>query len=541
MKRALLLLLFITVTVAAISQDKYPARCRTTARLNVRISPSKNATKLGLFQQGQQITVEYTTGSGNDPWGAVSYGSRRGYVSMKYVSYIEPVNNTKVSSGRNKNILQLVNLEKYKDSVFKFLIELWGLLKWLLIIFVILLIIGLWDYIVQFIFYVGFFAVAGAVLFAIFGGSGSTGAIVGLIVAALMGARLIASQLESTIGSIDFGGIFRFFFLIGYYIISTPTYWLNRLEHFLIEPWRYLFRSDWVYDGAKPVLRIVLEVLSVLLYILTTPLRLLNAVVYNMLIHCITSLYDLFFEVLLPCDGGEGAGSIGRWILMFPWRFVKYPIWHGMLTIIESVVWTVVDVIIPARTLYHGTNLAACQAITVDPDRNGYLRHISDWTTGTFMASARPGNSWGGRGVYFAIDRQLALSYSWRAAGYGDDPVMIACRVSMGRVVNYTLAPSHVYNQTGALGNHDELNRFGDRHGYTTGEWYNPRGVWEYCLFDWQDRYNHPWRIRPIYILNVRTFVAQHVRGGVQHWLFDRAVINDILSCFENLLVSFTF
>ena len=110
-----------------------------------------------------------------------------------------------------------------------------------------------------------------------------------------------------------------------------------------------------------------------------------------------------------------------------------------------------------------------------------------------------------------------------------------------GRVINYTLAPSHVYNQTGALGNHDELNRFGDRHGYTTGEWYNPRGVWEYCLFDWQDRYNHPWRIRPIYILNVRTFVAQHVRGGVQHWLFDRAVINDILSCFENLLVSFAF
>lgn len=530
MKGVLLLLSFFAVTITAIAQDKYPARCRTTARLNVRISPSKNATKLGLLQQGQQITVEYTTGSSNDLWGTVSYGNRRGFVSMKYVTYIEPIYNTNVRSVRTWNIPQFVSLEKYKDNIFNFLSQLWSILKWLLIIFVILLIIGLWDYIVQFIFYVGFFAGAGALIFSIFGGSGSTGAIVGLVVAVLMGARLIASQLEATIGSIEFGGVFRFLFLISYYIISMPIYWLNQLEHFLIEPWRYLFRSDWLYDGAKPVLRIVLEVLSVLLYILITPLRLLNACLYNILIHCVTSLYDLFFEVLLPCDRGEGASSIGRWILMLPWRFVKYPMWHGMLTIIESVIWTIVDIFIPARTLYHGTNLTACQAITVDPDRNGYLRYISDWTTGTFMASARPGNSWGGRGVYFAIDRQLALSYSWRAAGYDDDPVMIACRVSMGRVVNYTLAPSRVYNQTGSSGNHDELNWFGDQHGYTTGEWYNPKGVWEYCLFDWQNRYNHPWRIRPIYILNVKTFVAQHVRGGVQHWLFDRAVINDILS-----------
>lgn len=317
---------------------------------------------------------------------------------------------------------------------------------------------------------------------------------------------------------------------IVYYAVSFPFYWLNQLEHLLVEPWRYAFRHDWVGDNHKPALRIALEVVSVVLYIAVTPLRILNAVVYNLLIHCLASLYDLTAEVIVPCDKNEGAGNTGRWVLMLPWRLLKYLLFHGTLTIVESIIWTAIDIVVPARTLYHGTDLAACEAITADPQRNMHLKRNSKWTTGTFLASTHPNCTWAGRGVYFAINRSLALGYSDRARSLLNDPVMIACRVSLGRVVNYTLLPSRVYRQAGNGGNHDELNKFGDSHRYTTGEWYNNRQHWEYCLFDWQNRYNHPWRIRPVYVINTRTFRPQHIRGGVQHWLFDKAVWKDIFS-----------
>jgi hypothetical protein len=49
----------------------------------------------------------------------------------------------------------------------------------------------------------------------------------------------------------------------------------------------------------------------------------------------------------------------------------------------------------------------------------------------------------------------------------------------------------------------------------------NDRGkYWEYCLFDWKNLYNSRWRIRPLYVFNYRTLMAQHVPGGMAHWLF---------------------
>jgi len=203
---------------------------------------------------------------------------------------------------------------------------------------------------------------------------------------------------------------------------------------------------------------------------------------------------------------------------MFLWRLLKYPVYHWSLTVVESVLWTVADIFIPARTLYHGTDKAACNAITGDPERNKFRKKTSQWSTGTFLASTHPECTWAGRGVYFAINRKLALGYSDRASVTWNDSVMIACRVT----------PHRVYMQAGRGGNHDEINKFGDRYKYTTGEWYNNRHQWEYCLFDWQNRYNHPWRIRPIYVINTKTFRVQHINGGVQHWLFDKAVLNDI-------------
>lgn len=516
-----LLLLMLSTTCSIQAQEDYPAQCRVTANLNVRTNPGKRGTRIGLLPKNEYITVEYTTGSPSDPWGAINYKSRRGYVCMRYVQYINPIlpQSTTQNSSEHKSTYSYSSFWRNVLSV----------IKWLVIIIVGLLVWSLWEFIVQLAIYAALFAGAGALLFALCGGSASTGAYAGLAVAALVFLRMLIGRLSFDYYGMEFSGFFRGLFLLGYYIISFPIYFLNRLEHFLVSPWRYLFMSNWASDSLKPTLRVITELVTVIMYIATTPLRLANAIIYNIFIHCITGVYDLFLEVLAPSDNKEGGADVWTWIYMLPYRILYYALWHSFLMIVESVIWTVVDIFIPARTFYHGTTLNAGTAITSDPQRNKYLKDTSRWSSGTFLASSDPNCSWAGRGVYFAIQRGLALAYSGdNRSGCGGAPVMIACRVSMGRVISYALMPDRVYNQTGGGGWHDEINKFADAHGYTAGEWYNPRGVWEYCLFDWQNRYNHPWRIRPIYMINMRTGIAQHITGGMQHWLFDKAVWEDL-------------
>ena len=394
---------------------------------------------------------------------------------------------------------------------------LWNVIKFILGALVVLLVIAFWGEIVELAVYAGFFAGGGALLFVIFGGDGGTGATIGLGVAVLVGLRYLLQAVD--IPANIFGTV--------YFIFSTPVALLNRIEHFLVSPWRYVIKTSWIDDNAKPAVRVILEVLTVVNIIAITPLRLLNAFIYNILIHCIMVLLDLLSEVMFPCDPDEGNGNLGRWLLMLPWRFIKYPVFHGLLTVIESVIWTIVDIFIPTATMYHGTDLTAANAIVCDTHRNNYLKSIRSRSKGNFMASQ---SSWGGIGVYFASARLVAFGYANDSYRLSDNnPVIIVCRVSLGRTLNYALAPYDVYREAGGSGTPSVLNRYCERHHYTTGEWWNQRGgYWEYCMLDWQNGYNHPWRIRPIYVYNLRTQRPQHIQGGMQHWLFYSLVWNNI-------------
>lgn len=372
--------------------------------------------------------------------------------------------------------------------------------------------------------FIGVFMGIGAFIFWLLFDNSNLGATVGFWFAIFIGIKLITQSLGA-----EYSSMFEY----GYYLLSFPVWFLNRLQHILTEPWRYVFKSDWPSEKSKEILRPLLYGLQIILYVATTPLRLLNAFIYNILIYGITELYDLFFEVLQPCQRDEGADSLWTWIYMLPWRMIKYPIYHGGLVLIEGAVWTLIDIVIPAITMYHGTDLIAGQCITG--------KYGSQWTDGTFTASQ---NSWGGIGVYFASRRGVARRYAedpYRLNGH--NPVMIVCRVSLGKIINYSLAPHYVYTNAGGYGRPSVLNKYADENGYTTGEWWNQRGgYWEYCMFDWQNRYNHPWRIRPIYVFNFRTGRAQHIKSGLRHWLFSTVVLDDIFqSTFLTTLVIFAF
>lgn len=302
-----------------------------------------------------------------------------------------------------------------------------------------------------------------------------------------------------------------------YWILCIPFYILNWLQRHLAKPWRWFYRKNNGRDRRNAELRNTYEWAKLPLYVALTPLRLLNAAYYNLLVHCSFEMYNYVIEVFLPCNRLEGEGNVLGMIFLAPWRFLKYVVWHGGLTVLESTVWTVVDTFVPALTLFHGTDEEASTTIT-NAGRGGN----SHWLTGVWNVG---GGNFAGNGIYFAPARSTALHYAKGS--------LIVCRVSLGKVLDLGLAPSHVYKQCGhsdALG----ATKWGLENGYVTGEWW--RGDtrwWEYCMYDWQNRYNHSWRIRPLYVLNLDDKFMQRIPGGMCHWLFRKMVVQDLITYFK--------
>ena len=80
------------------------------------------------------------------------------------------------------------------------------------------------------------------------------------------------------------------------------------------------------------------------------------------------------------------------------------------------------------------------------------------------------------------------------------------------------------------------MTRYGLKNDYTTGEWWRgDREWWEYCMYDWQNRYNESWRIRPLYVLDLADNTIMRIPGGMSHWLFRKMVIKDLYTWASNL------
>ena len=509
-QRILFLLLLLVCTVANVCAEDFPAQYKVTANtLNIRRGPGISYSKMGILVQGDYVNVKGTTYNNGQTWGEIDCGSESGYVAMSYLEYIEPLAQQQVVERSRPSGI---------SSVEDLLLTIWKIIKIIFWIFVVLIVFAFKDEILEFLAVVGAFVGIGALIGWLVFDHAGVGAIIGLGIVIFFGLRLFSENLSG-----DYNGLLY----NAYRLTTAPLFYTNRWQHILSEPWRYILKTDWPAEDIKPALRIILQIVQIALYVAITPLRLFNAIAYNLVVHVMMVLYDLFIEVFKPSSWDEeGEGFFGT-IIMFFWRLLKYPIFHGAIAVIEGFIWTVIDILIPAVTLYHGTDLTAAQAIVCCPNRNRHLRYSSTRTHGTFAASR---DGWGGNGVYFASKRTVAMGYALDDYRLGDNnPCMIVCRVSLGSILNYALSPHNVFRQGGDGGNHNVMNDFALKHHYVTGEWWNYRhSYWEYCLYDWGNRYDHPWRIRPIYVFNIRTCRLQHIEGGMQHWLFDRSILSDL-------------
>jgi hypothetical protein len=297
-------------------------------------------------------------------------------------------------------------------------------------------------------------------------------------------------------------------------LANIPFYLLNALQRFLAKPWRVLIKYNRFSDSTNETLRTVTRYAKIPFYIALFPLRFFLACYYNILIHCVYECINYLLEVVMPQRNDEGYNNLWKWIYMLPKRVLKYLCLHGSLTIIESLIWTVIDTFLPALTLYHGTKDYYARSILSSPDRSTlYGREVSQWIVGT--------GNFAGNGIYFAPVYSTG-SYYCRGG------VVILCRVTLGRTLDLGLAPYRVYHDCGEA-NATIATRWGLEHNYVTGEWWrSDRGWWEYCMYDWQNRYNYSWRIRPIYVIPRDGNLLQRIPGGMYHWLFRKVVLEDI-------------
>lgn len=313
-------------------------------------------------------------------------------------------------------------------------------------------------------------------------------------------------------------------FLKAWLAASWPFWSLDRLQLFLSKPWRNKMKTHWAPEWKKESLRKHYSLMKIPFYVLLFPLRLLNAVYYNLIIHPIYELSNYVLEVLAPSDSSLGSNNVLLWIVCLPVRVVFYLGYHFTLTVVESVIWTVVDTFVPAVTLYHGTASCFATEMVCEPLRTSGSREDKTWKTGTWHVGT---GNYAGDGIYFGISRRTLKNYQRGSC--------IVTRVSMGKVVDISLMPADVYNTAGHSDAH-EVSKWGLTHGYTTGEWWRTKSDWwEFCLFDRKNRYNDSWRIRPIYVLNYGNGIMQRIPRGSAHWLFRRIVLQDIGRSIKNL------
>lgn len=487
----ILMFLLVGNGVFANSEIKYPAVFRTTSALNVRQHPYRNSEKVGLLKKDTEFVVDSLH---NARWACITHNGKVAYIATAFIVYKHSVLETSIY--KKIENYQFANIFPVKGPVkifaFCFLVFAMGCFVYCLssecrTLYAIIL----------------FFSAVGYY----FGGLKWCVWAAGIVIGFFGVVFLLEHRLK--------------FFLRQ---LIAPLLELNKLQYILQKPWRQFMKNRnckfcrilkmpseiapsmpamqqfcyKLWNVWHHIISFVFFLLQIALYILCTPLRLFNAVLYNIIIHIPCALHDYVAEVFNP--KGDGMRHLSKWdywtqyFLKLPYRFYKFLFKRSVLTTVESIIYTLVDTVVPTLTMYHGTSNDAGYKITGDDD-----------------VTFKVGNgNFAGSGIYFAIAKDTAMHYAKGA--------IIITRVSLGRVFNVNIAPDPIRNYVAHNGR--KLTDWGLQQKITTIEWWrNGNNWWEYCMLHPSGIYD-TWRIRPLYIENESTGFKERIYKGMAPWLF---------------------
>ncbi len=517
MKKVFHIVAFVVLLLAGNSsiaiEVAYPASYRTTSALNIRQKPNRTSAVIGLLPQYQKVVVDSLH---NERWACITYNGKVAFISTKYIQCIDlekpavSMWETIITSGMEFIPVIVEYFPRITKRLGFYSNSAWTWILNIFFIFVCLCFVRMMSsealrlYVPLIVF-----CLIGTYFL---GEQYGYGKVCAMIACVFLGLRILVAYRQR-----------RLRFELGN--LLNPIYTLNQLQYFLQKPWRNLQKHQnnllcrilqippKIYPAQHKMQRFsyrmwglwhviisaVFFILQSSLYVLCTPLRFVNAVIYNIFIHIPCALHDYVAEVFYPM--GEGMRNLNKWDYLWqyfkklPYRFCKFLLKRGTFTILESVVYTLVDIVVPTLTMYHGTSYAASHKIT----------------GGNKVEFIVGNGNYAGNGIYFGISKDTTAMHYQKGA-------IIVARVSLGRVMNVNITPTNIRSCVKYNGNY--LTIWGLQHKVRTNEWWRDNCWWEYCMLQSSGVYRDSWRIRPLYIINVRTGFKERIYKGMAHWLF---------------------
>lgn len=302
------------------------------------------------------------------------------------------------------------------------------------------------------------------------------------------------------------------------------VFWLiDEFMWFLYNPFRRLMRVG--YEGRRYkkfrffyvllTYTLIAPSYKLFIYIITTPLRLITSLYFDVAMYLFVSTADTIDELIHPKLGAmrfkKGFGYIWRWVVLLPYRLVWFFL-KNIVAIFDSICMLLVSMAWPTFTMYHGTSQEA--VVNISRGRK--------WLVGT--------GNFAGSGVYFGRSVKTAKLYAG-TKGMTDNsgntvyPIIVA-RVSLTMLRNCTTLPEKTRMKFGKMGiDGAELAKEVKFPFFASELWRTGSNWWEYCLLQGgkDGQFVDSWRIRPVGYVHVNergnfSGSLERLWGGKSHY-----------------------
>lgn len=286
--------------------------------------------------------------------------------------------------------------------------------------------------------------------------------------------------------------------------IRGPFLGLNWLQWTLMAPWRPLVRD---VDGvaAHRWFRRLLPLwlaYGFVAYLVLAPLRLVNAIYFDLALFWTVALRDGLADVMFPSyPGRRGRDYVISWVTRLPVRLASVFV-RCSLALLQGLIMAAFDLIWPTVTLFHGTEFYDLP-LGLSPAKD--IVRFNRWMIGPRCHL--------GTGIYFGLWERVARHYARNCAV----PAVVVARVSLDPSRAEITLPAGIRSQIGHNGR-----AINEQLGFPWASlefWRSDLSThwYELCLLLHQAAEPvRTWRVRPICVI-VRG-VPQRVPGGPAHW-----------------------
>jgi len=299
---------------------------------------------------------------------------------------------------------------------------------------------------------------------------------------------------------------------------------INYLIWFLHNPLRFAQKN--IKTGTSRGLSLTLALTGisliwmVFIYIVLTPLRILTALYYDIILFSAVSLSDNLQELINPKIGNmkykKGISYVFFYIVTFPFRLLMFVI-NGGAYVLDSFLMFGVSVAVPTLTMRHGTNFK---------EAGSKIAQTGGWLVGK--------GNYAGTGIYFGMNDRVAKHYA--PAGGNAGVVMVRVTLTFCKTLS-ALSKSKREVGLGDRGERLAVNVSKSKIFSSVEHYRENGGWWEYCILQAEKMgsYVSSWRIRPVAL--IRDGKITRTYGGFSHYSASGGLVAGVLSWFYLLFV----